>query len=202
VLLALNTCMRYSELRLLTWEQVNFANRTVTVGASKTEAGAGRIIPLNDRARTILSFWADSFPAREPKHYVFRSEKYGLAQREEEEKGSTRTCAHSTDPTKPIGRWKEAWEAAKIRAGVRCRFHDLRHTGCTRMLEVGVPFSVVASIMGWSASTTVRMSKRYGHIGHSAQRRAVDALCEPVSQGDGAQNGAQSENQQHAVRTN
>jgi integrase len=202
VLLALNTCMRYSELRLLTWEQVDFGVRTVTVGASKTEAGAGRVIPLNSRARTILSFWADSFPNREPNHYVFPSEKYGLAQREDEHKGSTRTCIHGTDPTKPIGRWKEAWEAAKIRAGVQCRFHDLRHTGCTRMLEAGVPFSVVATIMGWSASTTVRLSKRYGHMGQSAQRRAVDSLCEAVSEGDGAQNGAQSENQSQAVRAN
>ena len=50
VLLALNTCVRYSELRLLKWEQVNFAARAVTVGAAKTEAGAGRVIPLNARA--------------------------------------------------------------------------------------------------------------------------------------------------------
>jgi hypothetical protein len=28
-----------------------------------------------------------------------------------------------------------------------------------------VPFSVVATIMGWSPSTTVRMAKRQGHIG-------------------------------------
>src|SRR5690242_17122198 len=68
-------------------------------------------------------------------------------------------------PTAPIGRWKEAWEAAKIRAGVQCRFHDLRHTGCTRMLEAGVPFPVLAMLMGWSPATTVRMVKRYGHIG-------------------------------------
>jgi hypothetical protein len=61
------------------------------------------------------------------------------------------------------------------------------------MLEAGVPLSVVATIMGWSASTTVRMSKRYGHIGHGAQRRAVDALGESVSESDGAQSGAQSE---------
>lgn len=132
---------------------------------------------------------------REPNHYVFPSERYGLAQVEDKHKCTTRTCVHSTDPTKPIGRWKEAWESAKIAAGVVCRFHDLRHTGCRRMLEAGVPFSVVAPIMGWSASTTVGVSKRYGHIGHSAQRRAVDALCEPVSEGDGAQNGAQSESQ-------
>jgi integrase len=202
VLLALNTCMRYSELRLLKWEQVNFAARSITVGVSKTEAGAGRVIPLNARALSILGFWAGLFPNREPNHYIFPSEKYGLAQREEQHKGSTRTCVHSTDPTKPIGRWKEAWEAAKIRAGVQCRFHDLRHTGCTRMLEADVPFSVVATIMGWSASTTVRMAKRYGHIGQSAQRLAVDYLCEAVSQGDGAQNGAQSETVSAGARAN
>jgi integrase len=113
-----------------------------------------------------------------------------------------RTCVHSTAPTKPIGRWKEAWEAAKIRAGVKCRFHDLRHTGCTRMLEAGVPFSVVATIMGWSASTTVRLAKRYGHIGQSAQRLALDALCEPVSATSGAQNGAQSEDVSAGARAN
>ena len=140
--------MRYSELRLLKWEQVNFAARAVTVGASKTEAGAGRVIPLNARALSILTFWAGLFPTREPKHYVFPSEKYGLAQRKDEREGLTRVCVYSTDPTKPIGRWKKAWEVAKVEAGVQCRFHDLRHTGCTRMLEPGVPFSVVASIMG------------------------------------------------------
>jgi len=134
--------------------------------------------------------------------HVFPSEKYGLAQREDEHKGSTRACVHSTDTTKPIGRWKEAWEAAKIRAGVQSRFHDLRHTGCTRMLEAGVPFSGIATIMGWSASTTVRMAKRYGHIGQNAQRLAVDALCQSVSAGDGAQNEAQSENVPADARAN
>lgn len=66
----------------------------------------------------------------------------------------------------------------------------------------GIPFSVVASIMGWSASTTVRMSKRYGHIGQSAQRRAVEVLCNAVSEPDGAQNGAQSENAATGARAN
>ena len=188
VVLALNTCMRYSELRLLKWAQVDLVGRTLTVGASKTEAGAGRVIPLNDRAYAVLSFWAGLFPLREATHYVFPSERYGAAGN-----GFKTPLTYASDPTMPIGRWKEAWETAKIRAGVQCRFHDLRHTGCTRMLEAGIPYSVVATIMGWSASTTVRMAKRYGHIGQVAQRRAVDALCEAVSEGDGAQNGAQPE---------
>jgi hypothetical protein len=35
----------------------------------------------------------------------------------------------------PIKSWKEAWESAKATARVDVRFHDLRHTVVTRMLE-------------------------------------------------------------------
>lgn len=118
---------------------------------------------------------------------MFPAERYGAS-------GDGVTVIYNTDPVKPIGRWKEAWETAKARAGIHCRFHDLRHTGCTRMLEAGVPFSVVATIMGWSASTTVRMTKRYGHIGQAAQRQAVEALSRAGFQTDEAQNWAQIQN--------
>ena len=196
VVLALSTCMRHSEIRLLQWRQVDFERRTLTVGDSKTEAGAGRTIPLNDRVFHALGMWGSQFPNRQPEHYVFPAEKYGAAG------DDFKPCSYATDPTAPIGDWKEAWEAAKLRAGVVCRFHDLRHTGCTRMLEAGVPFSVVATVMGWSPSTMVRMAKRYGHIGQAAVREAVKAL-EGVSFGvDGAQNWAQSGNVQEASRPN
>jgi len=184
VLIALNTCMRYSELRLLRWSQVDLNSCTLTVGHSKTESGTGRVLPLNDRAVAIIGFWASLFPDREPSHFVFPAERYGAS-------GDGLPVVYDSDPTRPIGRWKEAWESAKSRAGVSCRFHDLRHTGCTRMLEAGIPFSVVASFMGWSASTTVRMARRYGHIGQTAQRQAVNALRQAGIQDDGAQNWAQ-----------
>src|SRR5262249_3350845 len=58
----------------------------------------------------------------------------------------------------------------------QCRFHDLRHTACTRLLEGGVPYPVVSSIMGWSAATAIRMAKRYAHIGQSAMREAMEVL--------------------------
>jgi integrase len=170
VTLALSTAMRYSEIRLLRWKQVDFIGKQVWVGASKTEYGEGRPIPLNDRAFHVVSMWAETFPDRQPEHYVFPTEKYGAAG------DDFKPCVYATDPTAPIGDWKEAWEAARRRAAVSCRFHDLRHTACTRMLEAGTPLSVVATIMGWSASTTVRMSRRYGHIGQAAQREAVKAL--------------------------
>jgi integrase len=61
VLIALNTCMRYSELRLLRWSQVDLKACTLTVGESKTESGTGRLLPLNDRAVAILGF-CESLP--------------------------------------------------------------------------------------------------------------------------------------------
>jgi integrase len=195
VLVALNTCMRYTELRLLRWKQIDLDSSTLTVGHSKTDSGTGRLLPLNDRATAILTFWASLFPARLPEHFVFSSERYGAS-------GNGATVIYDSDPTKPIGRWKEAWESAKVRAGVTCRFHDLRHTGCTRMLEAGVPFSVVATIMDWSPSTTVRMSRRYGHIGQSSQRQAVRALSQGGTQDDNAQNWMDSQAHPNRELTN
>ena len=79
VTLALNTCMRYSEIRLLRWQQVDFSTHEITVGKSKSDAGTGRVIPVNARAWAVLEFWASNFPDRKPAHYVFPSERYGAA---------------------------------------------------------------------------------------------------------------------------
>jgi integrase len=189
---ALGTCMRYSEIRLLQWRQIDLKKGELRVGQSKTEYGEGRVIPLNSRVRTVLEFWEARFLNCKPNDYVFPFERYG-GKGKDDVFGFTGSVAYDTDCSKPVGDWKEAWEAAKKRAGVTCRFHDLRHTGCTRMLEAGVPSSVVSEIMGWSASTAVRMAKRYGHIGHSARREAVDKLASAtVFDSEGAQNWAQS----------
>ncbi len=189
---ALNTCMRVSEIRLLTWGQVDFGKRQITVGLSKTEAGEGRVLPINDRLFAVLSTWAANFPFRQPEHYVFPSEKYGAAGDE------FTACSYETVPTVPLKRVKEAWEAAKKRTGdeekgiaaVDCRFHDLRHTGCTRMLEAGVPFAVVQKVMGWSTSTAIKMANRYGHIGDLARRDALSVLGRGKIEGEGANFGA------------
>jgi site-specific recombinase XerC len=170
VLLALNTGMRYGEIRFLRWLQVDLEKRTVRVGKSKTEAGTGRTIPLNNKASEVLKFWAELFPDRESEHFVFPSERYGAGG------DAFVPTVYDIDPTKAIGSWKEAWETVKEDTAITIRFHDLRHTCVTRMLEGGVPLSVVASILGWSPATTARMAKRYGHIGQVAQRQAVEVL--------------------------
>lgn len=174
IVLALNSGLRSSELLKLRWRQIDFGKRTVRVGDSKTQAGRGRTVPLNDRATAVLTFWSESFPNREPEHAVFPTERVGAG-------GDAFTpCVSETDPLTPIGSLKEAWEAAKSkrRANVKARWHDLRHTCCTRLLEQGVSLPIIGQILGWAPSTTVRMAQRYGHIGHEAQRQAM-ALLDP-----------------------
>ena len=159
VTLAIETGARFGVIRTLQWGSVDFENRCLRWGKDKTASGTGRIVPLNQRAMAALGFWATHFPERKPEHYVFPTERYGAA--------GDKFCAkaYDSDPTKPIGSIKEAWEAAKLRAArilsgkvdsaakiapLPCRFHDLRHTAVSRMLNAGVPIAKVAKIVGWS----------------------------------------------------
>lgn len=179
VTLALNTGMRHDEMRLLRWRQVDLGNEAITVGKSKTEHGAGRAVPLNQRALGALKGWARQFPEKKPQHYVFPSEKIGIS-------GDLEIpIAYDTDPKKPILSWKTSWTTARTAAGVNCRFHDIRHTCVTRLLEKGAAIATVAAVMGWSPGTAMKMAKRYAHIGKSAQRDALALL----DQGNVGENG-------------
>ena len=164
VVVALNTGMRLSEVRLLRWRQIDFLKAELTVGDSKTRHGEQRVIPLNGTVVGELQRWATRVPDRADAHFVFPSEQIAHGR------------VYRRDPDRAIRSWKTAWATAKRRAGLKLRFHDIRHTACTRMLEAGTPLSVVARILGWSPATTAMMAKRYGHIGDSALRQAVAAL--------------------------
>jgi integrase len=83
-----------------------------------------------------------------------------------------------------MGSLKEAWEAVKERSGVKYRFHDLRHTAVSRMLNAGVPIAKVAKIVGWSAATMVRMAARYGHFALEDLRSAVESISSPEIRGE------------------
>jgi integrase len=182
IMLAINTGMRASEIRGLTWTQVDFLAKSLTVGKSKTAAGAGRIIPLNPRAVAVLTHWRGLFHGAEAEHYVFPHEKYGLA-------GSDRKqCAYEITPTEPMHRWKVAWESARKAAKVSCRFHDLRHTFISRLAESQASDSTVMALAGHVSRA---MMERYSHIRMEAKRRAVDDLSGSDFEPCVAQNWAQ-----------
>jgi hypothetical protein len=85
-------------------------------------------------------------------------------------------------------RWKVAWEAARRRAGVSCRFHDLRHTFISRLAESQASESTVMALAGHGSGA---MMERYSHIRMEAKRRAVDTLSGIDFEPGVAQNWAQ-----------
>ena len=190
VTLAIETGARYGVIRTLQWGNVDLLSQppSVKFGKDKTAAGTGRTIPLSSRAVAVLDMWATQFPNRQPEHYLFPSEKYGAAGDKFE------PTAYNLNPAEPVHDIKEAWEAAKLRAArilkgeteepdseekvspLACRFHDLRHTAVSRMLNAGIPIAKVAKIVGWSPATMVRMAARYGHFSLNELRGAVESI--------------------------
>jgi hypothetical protein len=123
--LDLNTGLRDKELREIRWEQIDLVHKkTLTVGKSKTEAGTGRVIPLNETAIAALETHATWYMRRfgecRPEWYVFA---FGTPLPKE--------------PTRPITSFKTAWTKIRKKAGVKGRWHDNRHTLVTELAESG-----------------------------------------------------------------
>ena len=195
IVLTLETGARKNTVRTLQWRNIDFEGRYLQFGKDKTAAGSGRLIPLNQRALGTLTFWATQFPDRKPEHYVFATERYGLDGEAGYLKGQA--VPYSVDPTKPMGSWKTAWNAARKLAGailagdseeedappLSCRTHDLRHAAISRMLNAGVSIAKVAKIVGWSPSTMVKMAARYGHFTTDDLRSAMETISSRISEG-------------------
>ena len=189
VTLALNTALRKNEIRTLRWSQIDFEKRTVTVGRSKTQAGTGRVIPLNQPAFDPLVKWAGRLVESNAEDYVFPACEAAGIEREHPDR-------ERIDPSRPIKSWRSAWRAALKRAGLQLRFHDLRHTCITKLAESQASEQTLMAISG---RVCRRMIEHYSHIRMEAKRAALDAIAKPVSDPGVAQNWAQSQLQRKPV---
>jgi len=145
VVAALDTGMRRGELMQQKWEDVDFGRKLLSVTHSKTPEGEAREIPLTQRVFDLL--WG-------------MREDHGLL---------------FTYKGKAIQRPKTAWKTALIRSGIRVlRFHDLRHTFNTRLLEAGVMQEVRKALMGHSSGEDVHAT--YTHVELPMKREAIQKL--------------------------
>jgi integrase len=151
VTFALDTGMRRGEILGQRWEHVDFSRRLLYVTKSKTASGEGREIPFTQRVFDLLS------SERQPAGLVF------------------------TFKGQPISKIKTAWKAALRRAGLRYfRFHDLRHTFNTRLMEAGVMQEVRKALMGHASGEDV--NSIYTHIELPVKREAIRKLEAWVAQ--------------------
>jgi len=157
IMFALDTGGRRSELLKLEWRNVDLANNRIVF--VRTKNGEDRAIRLTDRARAILE------------HLISRDI----------------TGPVFTYKGKPMANVTNAFETARAKAGLEdVRFHDLRHTFASRLVQRGVPLYEVMQLTGHKSLVMVQ---RYAHLAPEFQERAIGALNDVVNQSKDRING-------------
>lgn len=145
IVAAVDSGMRRGEITHQLWEDVDLNRGVLSVTRSKTAEGEHREIPLTDRLRSML--WV----CRQTSGPVF------------------------TFHGEPIQSLKTGWASAIRRASIdRLRFHDLRHTFNTRLVELGIQIDVRKALMGHSSGEDVHSI--YTHVELPLKRKAIAML--------------------------
>ena len=139
---ALQTGMRKSEILNLKWKNIDFEYGFIEL--LETKSGKSRKIPISDKLFNILNNQSKDT------EYVFINPATGM----------------------PYVDIKKSFTAAIKKANIsNFRFHDLRHTVATRLVEKGVDLLVVMELLGHSKiETTMRYS-------HPTPKRKTDAIA-------------------------
>lgn len=159
VMAALHTGMRRGELFHLTWADVDFEERLITV--RNTKSHRTRHIPMNEAVYGAL----EALP-----RYIVPPKAQGDA---------PEACPYvfaNPETKQPWVDLKLAWLKAVRQAGIkRFRFHDLRHTFASRLAQRGVSIKVIQDLLGHQSLAT---TLRYAHLGPSDLREAVKVLTQ------------------------
>jgi integrase len=154
--LALHTGMRRGELLGLEWSRVDFGGRLIYLDTHHTKTGARRAVPINAEAWAALRSrwdWRAEHCPETPWVFAHGDDK------------------HQGEPIRDV---KHAFTSACRAAGITdFRFHDLRHTCASWLIQSGASLSEVAAILG---HTTIRMAERYAHLAPESARAALARL--------------------------
>ncbi|MGC9217404.1 tyrosine-type recombinase/integrase [Acidithiobacillus sp.] len=133
-LLALGTGARSGELLSLTWAQIDLKKRQILL--THTKNGDKRVLPVPEPCVPLLA----KRVRRLDTPLVFPSHRH---------------------PDKPID-LRRPWELALAEAQITdFRFHDLRHSAASYLVQQGVSLVAVAALLG---HRTLQMTKRYSHL--------------------------------------
>jgi integrase len=158
--------------------EIDLEHRRLRIQRSTTKSDAGaRFIELNAdateaAARLLLRAGLLNPPATRPEHFLLPKSLSHIAH-------GAQKGARGYDPTQHQVYWDSAWHSLTKEAGLEgLRFHDLRHTFITQMVERGVPLGTIQAFVGHMSA---RMLKHYTHISTGAARKAVELLdSEPI----------------------
>jgi len=156
--ISLGTGMRLSEQYSLTWEQIDFARKEINL--EQTKNGSARTIPMNSDVRRAFEILQE----------MDKSES--VIDNPESEIDKPASQSRRVFPLHSPRYWfATALAEAKI---ARYRWHDNRHTFCSRLAMRGENMKVIQQLAGHK---TIQMSARYAHLGEKNLRTAIEGLC-------------------------
>ncbi|GAA2655289.1 site-specific integrase [Streptomyces aculeolatus] len=171
--LALTMGMRRGELLGLTWTAVDLERGTLTVATNLQRVGGElRLVQpktaTSTRTLPVPGLAVDAL--RE--HQERQAQERVAAGMEWKENGLVFPSRIGT-PYEPDN-LRRSWGPVRRKFGLTHRFHDLRHTCITLLLDLGVPPHVVMEIAGHSDhGVTMQV---YAHASLDEKRRALDKL--------------------------
>lgn len=177
LVLALATGMREGELGALTWADVDLEGASLIVRATVQDTAAGWIIaerPKTDHGRRRIALAASAIEALR-RHRLAQLEERSQLGEAWQDRNLVFSDATGGLLSRRIFKWYGWFGRMLKRAGLpRVRFHDLRHTMATLLLERGVHVKVVSEMLGHSSiAVTLDM---YGHVTPHMQQRAIEAM--------------------------
>jgi integrase len=152
VTLALATGARYSNLRMLTWDDVDFTSWRLRF--RQTKNGEPRYVPVVGSAQAVLRAQFERDPTG--RDWVFKGDR-------------------DNAPADLDGPWRRVRNAAGLTGEKHCRFHDLRHTTASYLTMNGATLAEVAEALG---HRTLVMAQRYSHQSGEHVRGTLERMAQ------------------------
>ncbi len=153
VMLALATGARFSNIRYLTWADVDLKQWRLRFVETKNKQP--RYLPVVGPAQNALQAQFDKDPTQTG--WVF--------------KGASDTAPANIDMA-----WRKVRDAAKL---IKFRFHDLRHTTASYLTMNGAGLAEVAEALG---HRTLVMAKRYSHQSGEHVRSTFERMADKLKE--------------------
>lgn len=164
VVFALATGLRRSNIVDLQWQDVDLQRKVAWIHPEESKSGQAIGVALNDTACRLLRDQIGNH-----KKWVFVHQKSSTK--------ADGTKAAEVRKMRVDG--NTAWRLALKRAGIdNFRFHDLRHTWASWLVQAGVPLTVLQEMGGWES---IEMVQRYAHLAPrhlSAHAKQIDSIFE------------------------
>jgi len=174
ITLAVMLGLRRGEVLGMSWNQVNFSNKTVTISQQLSKTSKGPIIdtPKTDSSDRVIPISDSIIALLKKKKHIQTRNKVLLGQ---EYKDSnlivTLDDGNYLSPDYFTKKFSQFLKDNKLK---HIRFHDLRHSYATMMLANGQPLNTVAELMGHSSIRVT--SDTYGHVLDETKRKASNEI--------------------------